>query len=140
MGDRPRTRANEAGVHKPVRFADDRVGIIVDGRDIRNGKRRDPWHCAHANACVRQLDGVIGAYIGRTSVYLEHADHFDQYRTPASMRTEIDVFDRNGDFAPGEYELKPVPPSDRQRNSGKRSGRGGGRPTMRHYTVGVRHG
>jgi len=140
MTNRPRTRPNEAGVHKPVVFADDPVAIVVNGRDIRRGRRRDRWHCAHANACVRQLDGVIGADVGRTSIYLEHDDHFVQYRTPASMRTEIDVFDRNGDFAAGEYQLKPCPPSMRVRTPGKRGGGGGGRPSMRHYTVGVRHG
>ncbi len=111
--------------------------IIVMQRDVKRGVRGDPAKCAFACASKRIDPDVIAVRFQLTRAYIEYADRTEQYRLPQSMTREIVTFDRGGQFAPGEYELKPMP--TRKKPVGKKSGRGGvGRPPFRHMTVMVR--
>ena len=125
MIDKPRVRATE-----PKR-------IIVLPRDIRRGVRRDITACAFVCATKRIDPTVMAVGFQLTRAEIEYPDKVVQYALPQSMTREIVAFDRDGDFAPGEYELKPMPKRDKP--AGKRRGRGGvGRPPFRHVTAMVR--
>lgn len=124
---------------KPTAWFDEEFLFEVDGNDIRWGVPGSQTGCAFARAAKRC--GPLNAWIGRHSSYLEFEDVVYRFRTPPSMRTETEVFDRGGRFEAGVYALKPVPVSARQRSDkGKVRGSGKGRPGHVHYTGQVRRG
>ena len=108
---------------KPLVKATTPKRIIVEDRDIRRGVRRDRTRCAFVCATKRIDPDVVAVTFQLTRADIEYPDRIEQYALPQSMTREVVVFDRNGDFAPGEYELKPMP--TRRKPVGKRRGKGG---------------
>jgi hypothetical protein len=108
----------------------------VVSRHIRKGVRRDPWRCVYACA-LGSAPEVLRAYVLKTVAWVEFASHVEKYKLPSSMSTETKVFDANGDFEPGTYELKPYP--TRKKPTGKKPGAGTtGPPTYRHISGYIR--
>lgn len=118
------------------------VTLEISPKDVKDGATKDPTCCAAALACMRQLHAKAAkVHIGR--VYVELADKWLRFQTPKALRSEIVAFDRGGTFEPGEYVLRPLPPSDRA--SGRRQGAPDkprkGPKTKRakpHYITGIR--
>jgi hypothetical protein len=103
--------------------ADKPVEVSVESKDCKNGKKFDPTECALARAAKRELlaDGVI---IGMSSSYIIKGNIAIRFQTPESVSREIVSFDRNQDFAPGEYYLTPKAPTARlgEKHSNKSNG------------------
>jgi len=97
---------------KDVTDATAPVHVTVTKRDCTNGKRLKAGECALAVAAQRQYHAQ-GAVIGMSYSYIVRGDHAIRFATPASVAREIVSFDRHGDFAPGEYGLSAVSPSNR---------------------------
>ena len=77
--------------------------------DIENGQPGDPCACAAARALRRHFDAKE-TYVYRDVTYIVKKDgSATRYHTSAPLRLETIVFDRNGEFYPGEYDLEPVP-------------------------------
>ena len=87
--------------------------ITINTNDINKADPKQPEDCVIARACRRELHvKEVRVHLGR--VYLRsNQGNWVRYMTPRSLRTEIIAFDRGGQFAPGEYSLKGVPPSHR---------------------------
>jgi len=84
--------------------------IHITNRDVKTGGVKDPFGCAAAKACVRDLRvAEAKVHIGRT--YLRKGDVWERYLTPQSLRTEIVAFDRGGGFEAGDYTLKVPSPA-----------------------------
>lgn len=94
------------------------IKVTVRPRDCSKGKRMKAKECALAVATKRQynVDGVI---IGLTYSYVVRDKKAIRYRTPVSVAREIVSFDRHNDFAPGNYHLATVAPSQRMGRSGR---------------------
>lgn len=88
------------------------VEISVDAEDCKKGKKLDPTECALAKAAKRELhaDAVI---IGMNTSYIIKGNQAVRFSTPESVTREIVSFDRNQDFAPGDYYLNPKSPTAR---------------------------
>jgi hypothetical protein len=77
--------------------------------DIENGQPNDPCNCAAARALRRHFD-ARETFVFRDVTYIVTKDgKAMRYHTSAPLRLETIVFDRNGEFYPGEYELEPAP-------------------------------
>lgn len=115
------------------------IKVTVRPRDCSNGKRMKAKECALAVATKRQYnaDGVI---IGLTASYVVRGKRAIRFKTPISVAREIVSFDRHGDFAPGEYHLATVAPSQRMGNSGnsRTTGSREDRRKIHKHTVRVR--
>lgn len=79
--------------------------IEVTKDDCRKSKSKSPSSCAMARACSREYDGAI---ISLAVAYMIKGDTAIRYMVPQSVSREIVSFDRNHNFAPGEYQLKKV--------------------------------
>ena len=106
---------------KPVRTANRKIEIRITPNDVAKGARRSQADCAAARSIKRCLPEAVGARVCRSRVYVEYPDHWEMYTTPAHLRNEIIVHDRDGKFNPGDYYLRPITPSERAR-IGKRQG------------------
>lgn len=97
--------------------ADKPVEISVEAKDCKDGKKLNPSECALARAAKRELhaDAVI---IGITSSYVIKGTTAIRFATPETVAREIVSFDRNQDFAPGNYHLAVKSPSMRFGNTG----------------------
>lgn len=82
----------------------------ITPRDIKFARRKDPHNCAAARALKRQL-GADDVSVHASRVIVEKAGKITKYKTPLSLRVETVALDRGGKFAPGPYELQPIPPS-----------------------------
>ena len=81
----------------------------ITKNDIENGQPGDPCACAAARALRRHFDAKE-TYVYRDVTYIVRKDgSATRYHTSAPLRLETIVFDRNGEFYPGEYDLEPVP-------------------------------
>jgi len=91
------------------------VRITISETDIRHASRKLPEDCAAALACKRELHADdVRIHIGR--VYLKMNGKWVRFRPSPALRTEIVAFDRGGQFAPGEYLLKAMPPKKSHHN------------------------
>jgi hypothetical protein len=77
--------------------------IAVTARDCKNSNSKEPSACAMARACEREFDGAI---ISTTVAYVIQGGTAKRYRVPQSVARELVSFDRNHEFAPGDYHLK----------------------------------
>lgn len=93
-------------VVNPVRS----IRINVTEEDIRAGKPLDPGACAIAQCIVRSTR-ADAAYVHRGVTYILIGKKWHRYATSAAARMETIVFDRGGQFMPGEYDLHPMPVS-----------------------------
>lgn len=105
----------------PVKDLMKKIKIVITKDDCKKGATKDPGACAAALACMRQVGGCTAARIHISRTYLKVGDKWVRCQTPAALRSEIIAFDRGGTFEPGEYELRPLTPSDRAR-IGRRQG------------------
>lgn len=113
--------------------------IQVTRRDIKKSTVQTHNSCAIASACKRekQVDGVIVAV---RIAYMIYGKKATRYSIPESLAREIVAFDRNGDFAPGEYRLgKPEKklgdPAARGSETRKKKGK---KVVYRHLTNAIR--
>ena len=86
--------------------ATSRMAIRVGRADFSSGKRADPSGCALARAC-QHTTGVDGALITRSVAYIIDGGTAIRYRIRTHDRAKIRMFDKRGDFAPGDYVLRP---------------------------------
>lgn len=105
------------------------VKVTVNGKDCAIGKKMQASECALAKAAKRQYHAE-GAIIGMTFSYIIKGKKAIRFQTPPSVAREIVSFDRHSDFAPGEYHLAAVSPSQRL-GSHTKSGPSGPRTNKR---------
>jgi hypothetical protein len=134
---------------KPVINARKRLRVRITAKDVQTAKTRDPGACAAAKALIRTVPGCVAArvHLGRTYI-LTNKGNWSRYKTPDALRSEIVALDRGGKFEPGDYELRPLPPSAMFPKSRAKSGSDTNRnknassPTKRprklHVMTGVR--
>ena len=80
----------------------------INAHDIEEGQPNDPCSCAAARALKRHFNAQeVRVY--RNVTYIMVKGNALRYRTSAALRLETIVFDRNGEFFPGEYDLEPGP-------------------------------
>lgn len=99
---------------KPVVNASRSVSLHISPMDTKKGNVKNPGACAAALAAMREIPNCTAArvHLGRAYVYNEKKQHWVRFKTPESLRSEIIAFDRGGSFQPGEYKLRPLPPSE----------------------------
>lgn len=92
--------------------ADKPIEVSVSMKDCTDGQKLNPANCALARAAKRELhaDAVV---IGLSSSYVIKGKTAVRFHTPESVRREIISFDRNQDFAPGDYYLAPKSPASK---------------------------
>lgn len=77
--------------------------------DIENGQPGDPCNCAAARALKRQTQAKE-VFVYRDVTYVVNKDGAAlRFHTTPALRLETIIFDRNGEFFPGEYDLDPAP-------------------------------
>lgn len=90
-----------------------KVQLHISPADVKNGNTKDPGACAAARAAMREIPNCIAARIHLGRAYLLKKDNkWYRYKTPEALRSEIIAFDRGGKFEAGDYELRPMSPSD----------------------------
>jgi hypothetical protein len=113
--------------------------IHITNRDVKRGGVKDPYSCAAALACKRDL-GCTEARVNVGRTYLRKGNKWVRFLTPTSLKYEIVAFDRGGQFEPGEYVL--LAPKGRERlGSSKPTGpkRRRGKPRQSyHMTANIR--
>ena len=126
--------------------ADKEIEVTITPNDVRFGKKKEAHSCAAARALCREHDAEM-AIVHFSRAYVKKNDKWYRYSVPPMLRTEVVAFDRGGDFAPGDYTLKPVQPTVRldapvRRKTGPRTGakpQNGNRPKKPYHIVtGVR--
>jgi len=100
-------RAEDLGL--PIQDGKERVLVTVTATDVIRAKKADSKHCALSRASMR-LPGVNSAYFFRGTAFIEYLDRIVRFILPPSVQKEIVSFDRAQIFAPGVYQLSPVPP------------------------------
>jgi len=107
----PRKKLGDAKIvnmHRGLRFE-------VTKKDIENGQPNDPCNCAAALALKRTIPGSQ-PFVYRDVTYILKVKQHEafRYHTSSPLRLETVVFDRKGNFIPGEYDLlaahDPAPP------------------------------
>lgn len=101
--------------------AKEKLTIDVPPKLARSKRRRNAYHCVFAEACNR-LPEVAEAIIHLSTAYIRFRgeEHWTRYRVHTRLRDQIVIFDRYGDFEPGEYSLGCIQPSHQA--SGRRQG------------------
>jgi hypothetical protein len=122
-------------ITKPMR-------LTISEKEAKTGKSKAPSQCAAALAAVRQVPRCTEARVHVGRIFLKVGKKWLRGKVSAALRTEIATFDRGGTFAPGEYIIRPLAPSDLptgRRIGGKDKPRNGKKPKRRlHVLVGVR--
>lgn len=114
------------------------LAIKVTKLDVVKGRNKSPATCAAARACLRaDLCTAARVHLGRT--YLKINNKWVRYQTPQAMRAEIIAFDRGAEFQPGEYILRPVPPSARPTGKQRGSVTGQNKPVHKRIKRAVMH-
>lgn len=89
----------------PVVDATHATSITLTKRDIMKGDAREASYCAVAHAFKREQKRE--AVVHTSMVYIREGGRWLRYPVPERLRIEIIVFDRFGNLAEGEYELRP---------------------------------
>lgn len=93
----------DKNAHRPVR-------LNITPEDAKKGKRLDPCACAAARAIKRQMGaGDDGVYVHRGVTYVKQGKEWVRFKTSGALRLETIIFDRGGEFAPGEYDIQAPP-------------------------------
>jgi hypothetical protein len=104
----------------PVVDAEKPVTIHITRADCERGSKKDPTRCAAALALKRSTRcNESRVHLGCT--YLRFGNKWLRYATPPSLKAEIISFDRGGGFYPGDFRLRPMPPSLRLRSASEKS-------------------
>lgn len=107
------------------------LAFRITPRDAKNGKPRDAFDCAAAKALKRKL-GAKKVEVRRTRTFVEMPDgRKTRFETPTALKMEIVALDRGGTFTPGEYRLKPIPPSQKPAAVRKRKAQAKAAPKKR---------
>lgn len=134
---------------RPVVNGKRKIALHISAADVKNGKNKAPGACAAAMALMREVPNCIKArvHLGRTYI-LKDDDQWYRYKTPEALQREIVAFDKGGKFEPGEYELRPMSPSEmipiKKKVAGSETNRRGPKgapnkqPRKFHVTKGVR--
>lgn len=116
------------------------VTVNISTLDCKRGSTKEPSKCAAALACRRELNATdTRIHVGRC--YLKIAGKWLRYRTSQALRSEILAFDRGGEFKPGQYLLRTVPPDRAKRTVKLPSAKGGkakrvkAKKNRRHHVV-----
>ena|SRR5271156_744954 len=98
---------------RPVVNGKRKVVLHISPADVKGGKNKAPGACAAAIALMREIPNCVKArvHLGRTYI-LKDDEQWYRYKTPEALQREIVAFDKGGRFEPGEYELRPMSPSD----------------------------
>lgn len=89
-----------------VRDASRDLVLHITERDIAKATRKDTDACAAAGALCRQ-EHVRRARVFKTKSYVETKDgRWLRYCTPASLYTELMIFDRGGRMESGDFILR----------------------------------
>jgi hypothetical protein len=125
----------------PVHDATEPLLIEVLPVDIKSRRRKDPEHCAVAEACKRELH-CTEARVYLSRLYVRQSDHWLRYEMPTTIRSEIQTFDRGGGFSTGSYRIIPPRPSKRvgmpKRGGNNKTNSGGGKPITQRHVTGIR--
>lgn len=130
----------------PVVDANEEIEVTITTRDVQLGKKKSAHECAAARALCREHHAEA-AIVHFSRAYIKKKGTWYRYSVPPMLRSEVVVFGRGGNFAPGDYTLKPVTPTVRldapiKRNTGLRNGskpQRGNRPKKPYHVVtGVR--
>jgi hypothetical protein len=125
----------------PVVNITKRMRLTISAKEARTGKSRAPSQCAAALAAVRQVPRCTEARVHIGRIFMKVGNKWLRGKVPEALRTEIATFDRGGTFAPGEYIIRPLAPSDLptgRRIGGKDKPRSGKPKRRLHVLVGVR--
>jgi hypothetical protein len=87
----------------------DKPLVIEVPEQEKRGRRKNSYHCAFAEACnARQdIDEAI-IHLGTAYIRFKGKKKFIRYRVGTRLRDQIVMFDKYGDFEPGEYTLSPM--------------------------------
>ena len=93
-----------------VTDASRRIKFKITTRDVVRGKPKNTRACAAALALKRTLHAdAVDVRLTRT--FVEKNGKTTRYQTPPALRFEAATFDRGGKFEAGDYEIRPIPPS-----------------------------
>lgn len=97
------------------------VRFTVTPKDIENGQPNDPCSCAAALALRRHFRAKEVRVYRNVTYVVTQDDKALRFGTTPSLRLETIVFDREGAFYPGQYDLLPGPlaqtPAKKQKSS-----------------------
>jgi hypothetical protein len=112
--------------------------FTIGAADIKNGQPNDPCNCAAARALKKHFD-AREVFVFRDVTYILRKDgNALRYHTSAPLRLETIVFDRNGEFFPGEYDLDPAPLQQaKPKTKGARSSSSSGRRNSKREYRGI---
>ena len=114
------------------------LSFKIGKSDIENGQPNDPCNCAAARALRRTFDAKE-VFVFRDVTYVLKKDGSAlRYHTSAPLRLETIIFDRNGEFYPGEYLLEPAPMKETKkskRSNGSTSARGNNKKRRERYGI-----
>jgi hypothetical protein len=99
---------------KPVVNAHRKITLHISAKEANAGASKEPGSCAAALAAIREIPNCTMArvHLGRAYIFNKTKEHWVRYKTTDALRSEIIAFDRGGKFEPGEYDLRPLSPSD----------------------------
>jgi hypothetical protein len=91
----------------PIIDATETVLIEVTKRDVNSelAERQSPSSCLLARACKRDMEAVQ-VRVHLTRIYVLKDKQWHRFIASRNLETEIVVFDRGGDFQPGQYLLR----------------------------------
>ena len=105
----------------PVTDAKSDLEIHVTPSDCKHGDPKRPETCAAARA-IRREYGAIDVRVHLSRVYVrQNKGNWQRYIPTEPLQREIVALDRNGEFEPGVYRLRPPSP-DMRFHRGKRAG------------------
>jgi hypothetical protein len=95
----------------PVANATTRLRVDVTKADIEKGQPLNPYACAIARACVRQLPRVVAAKVnfGRLYLKFEGQSRWRRWAMPEYAVREQIAYDRGGRMVPQEMFFNPLP-------------------------------
>lgn len=96
--------------------------ITITPKDIAKGDNKNPSGCAAAVAAMHSVENCISARVHVGRVYIEQEKRWVRYNTSDALRTEIITFDRCGQFAPGEYTLRPLSANETSEGRARKRG------------------
>lgn len=97
----------------PVKNMTKPIKLTITAADCTRGKARMPNSCAAALAATRQVPNCGEARVHLNRIYLRLGKVWWRGRVPNALRTEIAAFDKGGQFAPGNFMINPISPSER---------------------------
>jgi hypothetical protein len=93
----------------PVIDATMAMVLHVRRSDLVGGYTMLQNYCVVAHAIKREQHRE--AWVHRSMAFVREGDHWVRYRLTGSLKLEVMVHDRGGEFKAGDYRLSPPPPS-----------------------------